>query len=121
MTDQADRRRHYRSLALLDAKILRGAGEELPAGLKLATLDVGLGGVRCTSNVHLEPPTLLQMTLTLVGGELRDPTLIAAEARVLRCFERPRAPEHRRYEIALEFVRMAPEDRRRLERYVNSL
>jgi hypothetical protein len=61
------------------------------------------------------------MTFTLVGGDLRQPAQVDADAVVLRCTEYPAAPEHRRYQVALEFVRMEPQDKARLVSYLNSL
>jgi hypothetical protein len=61
------------------------------------------------------------MTLTLVGGDLRQPATVEAEARVRRCSERPGAPDIRRYEVVMEFVRLAPMAMQRLQAYLNSL
>jgi c-di-GMP-binding flagellar brake protein YcgR len=106
-------------MALLEVRVL--PGERIPADLKLATIDIGVGGARCGSNRPLEEKTRLQMTFTLVGGDLREPTPIDADASVLRCTENLAAPENRRYEVALEFVRMDSQDKRRLQSYLNSL
>lgn len=119
MTGSLDKRRHHRFLALLDVRVL--PGEVIPSDLKLATIDVALGGVRCGSNRPLPDGARLQISLTLVGGGLPVPASIEADAKVLRCAESLVAPAPRRYEVALEFVRMDPQDRRRLQAYLNNL
>ena len=114
-----EKRRYHRFMALLEVRVL--PGEKIPADLKLATIDIAAGGARCASNRPLEHNVRLQMTFTLVGGDLRQPAQVDAEAVVLRCTEVPSAPEPRRYQVALEFVRMEPQDRARLVGYLNSL
>jgi PilZ domain-containing protein len=121
MSDDTDKRRHHRPLARLDVKLTSAQGQDLPHGLQSVTLDVAIGGVRCACNMRLEPQTLLRIALTLVGGDLRQPATIESEARVRRCSERPGALETRRYEIAMEFTRMDPQDVKRLQAYLNSL
>ncbi|SRR6266704_2183760 len=121
MTDATDKRHHFRPLARLEVKLTPAAGQDLPPGLQAVTVDVAVGGVRCACNMRLEPQTILHITLTLIGGVLREAATIEAEARVRRCAERAGVPDIRRYEVAMEFVRMAPEDRRRLQAYLNSL
>lgn len=119
MTDTMDKRRYHRFLALLEVRVLPGEG--VPADLRLATIDVSVGGARCASNRPLEEGTRLQITLTLVGGALGQNLPIDAEVSVLRCTTNPRAPETRRYELALQFVKMETGDRSRLQGYLNSL
>jgi c-di-GMP-binding flagellar brake protein YcgR len=114
-----DKRKYHRFLALLEVRIL--PGERIPADLKVATIDISVGGARCACNRSLEPNLNLKLTFTLVGGDLRDPLPIDADAVVLRSTENPAAPEHRRHEVALEFTRMDAQDRRRLQSYLNSL
>ena len=106
-------------MALLDLRVL--PGERIPGDLRVATIDVSVGGLRCASNRPLDPNLNLKLTLTLVGGDLRDPLPIDADAMVLRCAESPAAPEHRRYDLALEFTRMDTQDRKRLQNYLNGL
>ncbi len=108
-------------MALLDVKVLLGGGGANQPDMKLATIDVAVGGMRCASNVPLDPGIRLRMKLDMVGGGLRQPATIVGDACVLRCSERPEQPEVRRYEIALEFVQMSSQDRKRLESYLNSL
>lgn len=119
MTEPDDKRQHYRSLALLDVRVV--PGDRVPPELKLATIDIALGGARCGSNRPLADGAPLQITLTLVGGDLPKPVSIEVDARVRRCVENAAAPEPRRYEVALEFVRMDAQDRRRLQGYLNNL
>ncbi|HXH27945.1 MAG TPA: PilZ domain-containing protein [Candidatus Polarisedimenticolia bacterium] len=121
MSDETDKRRHYRPLARLDVKMSPAPGHILPPGLQAVTLDVAVGGVRCACNTRLEPQTLLRLTLTLVGGDLRQPATIETEARVRRCVERRAEPAMRRYAVAMEFSRLKPEDKKRLQAYLNSL
>jgi len=114
-----DKRRHHRFLARLAVEVV--PGPQVPKDLTLATVDVGVGGIRCAGNMRLEPNTRLQLTITLVGGELPQPAPIGAEAIVLRCDENPAAPANRRHEVALQFVRLDPRDRKVLQAYLNSL
>lgn len=106
-------------MALLEVRVL--PGEKIPPDLRLATIDIAAGGARCASNRPLEDNVRLQMTFTLVGGDLREPAAIDADAVVRRCTENKSAPENRRYAVALEFIRMDPQDRRKLVGYLNSL
>ncbi|MGH9750314.1 MAG: PilZ domain-containing protein [Candidatus Polarisedimenticolia bacterium] len=119
MRDDLEKRRFHRFMALLEVRVL--PGERIPGDLRLSTIDIAAGGARCAVNRPLDAQTRLQLTFTMVGGDLRQPAAVDAEALVLRCKENPRAPETRRYEVALEFVRMEPEDRKRLVAYLNSL
>lgn len=119
MSGQDDKRKYHRFMALLELRVL--PGERIPADLRVATIDVSVGGVRCASNRPIDASLNLKLTLTLVGGDLPDPVSIDADAMVLRCSENRTAPEHRRYEVALEFTRMDSQDRRRLQNYLNSL
>ena len=116
-----EKRRHHRPMALLDVKVLLGGGRANQPDMKLATIDIAVGGMRCASNVPLDPGIRLRMKLDMVGGDLRQPATIVGDACVLRCSERPEQPEVRRYEIALEFVQISSQDRKRLESYLNSL
>ena len=119
MSGPADKRKHHRFLALLEVRVL--PGDRIPADLLLGTIDIAVGGARCGSNRALPEDLTVKMTLTLVGGDLRQPAPIDVDARVLRCVEKPGALESRRYEVALEFVRIEPQDRVKLQNYLNSL
>ncbi len=121
MTDDSDKREHFRPMALLKLDVLPGEGRESPAGLKLTTVDVAVGGLRCASNIFLGEQTLLRLSLELVGGDLRDPTSVVGDARVLRCTAQWDQPEVRRYDVALEFVQMSSHDRKLLQGYLSSL
>ena len=114
-----EKRRHHRFLALLEIRVL--PGERIPADLKLTTIDIGTGGARCASNRPLDADLPLNLSLTLIGGDLRAPAMVDVEAKVLRCTEKPGAIESRRYEVALQFTHVDAEDRKRLQGYVNSL
>ena len=119
MSDSSERRRHHRFMALLEIRVL--PGDKVPADLKLTTIDIGAGGARCYSNRPMEAAVRVQVTVTLVGGGAAGPTPIDVDAVVQRCDERPRAPEPRRYELALEFVRVDSQDRKKLLAFLNSL
>jgi hypothetical protein len=106
-------------MALLEVRTL--PGERIPSDLKLWTIDIAVGGARCASNVPLADGAWIQLTFTLVGGDLEEPAPIEVEAVVLRCTERPGALPGRRYEMALEFVRIGPRDRKTLQAYLNAL
>ncbi len=114
-----EKRKNHRFLALLDVRVL--PGNRIPADLKLMTVDIATGGARCASNRALDADLPLKLTLTLIGGNLREPAKMEIEAAVLRCTEKPGAIESRRFEIALRFTRMESEDRRRLQGYLNCL
>jgi c-di-GMP-binding flagellar brake protein YcgR len=120
MTRQGfDKRRHHRSLASLSVRVQSGRG--IPPGLQIVSIDIGVGGVRCAANQPVEPKTQLQMHFTLVGGDLPQPQSITADGIVLRCTENPAAPEPRRYEVAVQFLRIEPQARQKLQSYLNSL
>ena len=114
-----EKRQHHRFMALLDVRAL--PGDRIPADLRLATLDIAVGGARCASNRPLDAGLPLKLTFTLVGGDLREPATIDVEATVLRCFENPASIESRRYEAAIRFTQIEAEDRRRLLSYLNTL
>ena len=73
MSNTTDKRRHLRPMARLDVRLAPAPGQDLPPGLQAVTVDVAVGGVRCACNLPLEPQTILRLTLTLVGGDLRQP------------------------------------------------
>ena len=114
-----EKREYHRFLALLEVRVL--PGDQVPADLKLVTIDIGTGGARCASNRPLEADALLKLTLTLIGGDLRQPASVDVEAKVLRSTVRAQAIESRRYEIALEFTHVEAEDKKRLQGYLNNL
>ncbi len=119
VTEGFDKRKYHRFLALLEVRVLPGDG--VPPDLKLSTIDIAVGGARCAANRPLADKLSVKMTFTLVGGDLRQPLSIDTDARVLRCTEKPGALESRRYETAFEFVRIDPQDRQKLQSYLNSL
>ncbi len=119
MTEGSDKRRHHRIMALLAVHVL--PGDRVPPELKLATIDIALGGARCAANVPVAKETRLQLTFTLVGGDLQQPEPIDVDAVVLRCSERPGAPPHLRYVVALEFKRIDARDKKLLQSYLNAL
>ncbi len=92
-----EKRRHHRPMALLDVKVLLGGGGANQPDMKFATIDVAVGGMRCASNVPLDPGIRLRMKLDMVGGGLRQPATIVGDACVLRCSERQEQPEVRRW------------------------
>jgi hypothetical protein len=119
MSAGAEKRQHHRFLARLDVRIV--SGDSLPADLKLQTVDVGVGGASCAATARLEASTRLHLILTLVGGDLREPMPIGVDAVVLRCGETRTPHPLFPFEAALQFVRIEPGERRRLQTYLNSL
>ncbi len=114
-----EKRRHHRFMALLEIRVRPGEG--VPEDLQLMTKDIGTGGARCFSNRSLPRDLGLKLTLSLVGGDPRSPAMVEVEAKVLRTFNKTSAIEARRFEVALEFTRMEPADRARLQSYLNGL
>jgi len=94
--EEAEGRRHHRPLARLAVEVLSKHGHRLPADVRGETMDLAVGG-------------------------LRQPATIEAEVKVLRCSEPSGAPEIRRYDVATEFTRMDPADKKTLQSCVNSL
>ncbi len=121
MSDTEDRRRGFRQRAGLEVTPYSVPERPLPERLKFVTINLAVSGMRCASNLPLDDGTRLITTIKLVGGNLADPVVIKVEGRVVRCAERPESPVNRRYGIAIDFVRMSPEDRKCLIRYVGSL
>lgn len=119
MSEASDKRKHHRFLAFLEVKI--PPGDRVPSDLKLATIDIAVGGARCASNRQLTEDLRMPLSLTLVGGHLAKPHPLDVEVRVLRCVEKPGALESRRYEVALEFVKIERRDRDILQTYLNNL
>lgn len=119
MPSLEEKRRYHRFMALLEVRVL--PGDRIPQDLKLVTIDIAAGGARCASNRPLESDLPIRMTFTLVGGDLRQPVHVDAEARVLRSTENSKAPEARRYQIAIQFVHMEPADQAQLVAYLNNL
>jgi len=119
VTAGAEKRVHHRFLARLEVRIVSGDG--LPADLKLSTVDVGVGGACCAATARLEASTRLHLILTLVGGDLREPMPIGVDAVVLRCVESKTPHPVFPFEVALQFVRIEPGERRRLQNYLNNL
>jgi PilZ domain-containing protein len=119
VTDQVDKRKHHRFLAMLKVHVT--PGDQVPADLVLTTVDIGVGGARCAGNHRLLEKITLKLTFTLEGGGLSQPFPIELDAMVLRCSEQSKTNERHRYDIALQFVRMDPQDRIRLQDYLNSL
>jgi c-di-GMP-binding flagellar brake protein YcgR len=117
--NDVEKRRHHRFLALLEMRV--GPGENIPADLKLTTIDISSGGARCASNRPLDADLSLKVTLSLVGGDPRGPAIVEVEARVLRSKDRPHEMPNRRYEISLQFTHVEAEDRKRLQAYLNGL
>jgi len=121
MSGDGEKRKHHRQRAGLEVAIVPRPEHVLPAGLQLITSDVALEGMNCASNVPLEPGTEMHLKLKLVGGEVTGSGTIDVVGKVLRCAVREGAPEVRRHGIAITFTTIAPEDRRKLQRYLNSL
>jgi hypothetical protein len=115
----SEKRQHHRFLARLDVKIV--SGERVAPGVQVATADIGVGGARCIASAPFDPNARLHLSITLVGGELHEPATITAESVVLRCTPRP--PPHHGFpwELAIQFLRLEPREKRALQGYLNSL
>lgn len=120
MSGDIEKRRHHRFMALLDVRVLSGPARSADE-LKLVTLDVAVGGARCACNRELPAGSSLHLVLTLEGGGLNSPLPIDLDATVLRCRENAGPDPARAYEVALQFVRIDPRDRKRLQSYLNDL
>jgi len=119
MTPGAEKRQHHRFLARLEIRV--DSGDHLPQDLRLSTLDVSVGGARCLASGRLVERSRLHVTLTLVGGALQAPEAIPIDAVVLRSQTRPEPHHGFPFEAALQFVRIDPREKRRLQSYLNSL
>jgi len=121
MSGDAEQRKHHRQRAGLEVRIVPRPEHILPAALRLITSDVALEGMNCASNIPLEPGTEMHLKLTLVGGDITGSDTIDVIGKVLRCALREGSPEVRRHGVAITFTTITPEDRRKLQRYLNSL
>ncbi len=121
MSGEREKRNYYRQRAGLEVTIVPWPEHGLPADLQLITSDVALEGMRCASNAPLKPGTKMHLQLSLVGGDLPGVELIDVVGKVLRCSVREGSPEVRRHGIAITFVTITPQDRKKLQRYLNSL
>jgi hypothetical protein len=121
MSGDAEKRKHHRQRAGLEVTIVPRPEHILPAALRLITSDVAVDGMNCASNVALEPGTEMHLKLNLVGGDVSGAGTIDVVGRVLRCALREGSPEVRRHGVAITFIAITPEDRRTLQRYLNSL
>ena len=121
MSGARENRNHHRQRAGLEVTIVPRPEYRLPADLRLITSDVALEGMRCASNAPLEPGTKMHLQLSLVGGDLPGVEIIDVVGKVLRCSVREGSPEVRRHGIAITFVTITPQDRKKLQRYLNSL
>ena len=119
MSGGVEKRQHHRFLARLEIRIV--SGDHLPPDLQVQTVDVGVGGARCLATGELQEKSRLHLSLTLIGGSLHAPESILIDAVVLRTTRR-REPNHGfPFEAALQFVRIDPHERRKLQSYLNAL
>ncbi len=121
MSSEREKRKHHRQRAGLEVTIVPRPEYRLPADLRLITGDVALEGMRCASNAPLKSGTKMHLQLSLVGGDLPGVEIIDVIGKVLRCSVREGSPEVRRHGIAITFVTITPQDRKKLQRYLNSL
>ncbi len=121
MSSEIEKRKYHRQLAGLEVTIVPRPDLSLPADLRLITSDVALEGMHCASNVPLEPGTEMHLKLTLVGGDFSGSETIDVVGRVLRCSVREGSPDVRRHGVAIAFTTITPQDRKKLQRYLNSL
>lgn len=121
MGSDVEKRKHHRQRAGLEVTIVPRPEQPLPADLHLITSDVALEGMHCASNQPLEPGTEMHLKLSLVGGDVSGEQVVDVVGKVLRCSIREGAPDVRRHGIALAFTTITPQDRRKLQQYLNSL
>ena len=119
MSPGSEKRQHHRFLARLDVKVV--SGERVAPGVQVVTSDIGVGGMRCITNAPFDANARLHLSIVLVGGELSEPTTISAESVVLRCTPRPQPHHGFPYELAIQFMRLEPREKRALQGYLNSL
>jgi len=116
-----EKRKHHRQRAGLEVTIVPRQDQNLPADLRLITSDVALEGMHCASNEPLKPGTEMHLKLSLVGGDASGEEIIEVVGKVLRCSIREGAPDVRRHGIAITFTTITPQDRKKLQSYLNSL
>lgn len=121
MSSDIEKRKHHRQMAGLAVTIVPRPGQILPADLRLITSDVSVAGMRCASNAPLAPGTEMHLMLSLVGGDLSEAETIDVIGRVLRCSVRDGSPDVRRHGVAITFISIDPQDRKKLRRYLNSI
>ena len=121
MSREIEKRKHHRQRAGLEVTIVPRPEQNLPADLRLISSDVALEGMYCASNEPLKPGTEMHLKLSLVGGDISGSETIDIGGMVLRCSIREGAPDVRRHGIAITFTTIAPQDRKKLQRYLNSL
>lgn len=119
MSGGSEKRQHHRFLARLDVRVV--SGERVAPGVQVVTVDIGVGGTRCIASAAFDPNARLHLSVSLVGGELSEPATISAEAVVLRCTPRPQPHHGFPWELAIQFMRLEPREKRALQAYLNSL
>jgi c-di-GMP-binding flagellar brake protein YcgR len=119
MVGGAEKRQHHRFLARLEIRVV--SGDHLPPNLQVQTVDVAVGGARILATGALLEKSRLHISLTLVGGSLHAPESILIDALVLRTSQRSEPHHGFPFEAALQFVRIDPHERRKLQSYLNSL
>ena len=119
MSSGSEKRQHHRFLARLDVRIL--SGERVAPGVQVVTADIGVGGSRCIASAAIDAGARVTLNVTLVGGELPETATISAEAVILRCTPRPQPHHGFPFELAIQFLRLEPREKRALQNYLNSL
>lgn len=119
MSAGSEKRQHHRFLARLDVRV--DSGERVAPGVQVVTVDIGVGGTRCIASAAFDPGARLHLSVSLIGGGLSEPAIISAEAVVLRCTPRPQPHHGFPWDLAIQFLRLEPREKRALQAYLNSL
>jgi hypothetical protein len=118
MSQPHDKRRHPRFEKRVRVR------SELRESLELETIDLSLGGLRCTAPAYLPPMTKMALSLVLPaapGSPESAEQVVNGEAVVVRT--EPPAPGRLgsgAYSVALFFSRMEEADRQRLHEFLKA-
>jgi PilZ domain len=117
MSKPEDKRRHPRIAQRLKVK-----SSSREPQLELETIDLSVGGLRCTAPVFLPPMTKMALSLVLPGtpgaGDGHE-QVVNGEAVVVRSDPPAPARPGDLYRVALFFSRMDEADRKRLQDFLN--
>ena len=118
MSKPEDKRRHPRI-----AQRLKVESSSREPRLELETIDLSVGGLRCTAPVFLAPMTKMALSLVLPsapGAAAGEEQVVRGEAVVVRSDPPAPASPGALYRVALFFSRMDEADRQRLQEFLKS-
>jgi len=117
MTKPEDKRRHPRV-----AQRLRVRSDIREPRLELETIDLSVGGLRCTAPVFLPPMTRMALSLVLphTPGAPEEEQVVSGEAVVVRSEPAESGGSDELYNVALFFSRMEDADRQRLQSFLKN-